>query len=85
MLFKKLSIVEKEMTVTTMLLAQMSKDHTPVNVNKDSLETDSIATTSKNVILVLMDVMTMLLAQMSKDHTLVNVNLDSLGMTSTAH
>ena len=45
---------------------------------------DSIAMTSKNVILVLMDAMTMLLAQMSKDHTLVNVNLDSLGMDSIA-
>ena len=45
---------------------------------------DSIAMTSTNVILVLMNVMTMLLAQMVMDHTLVNVNKDSLEMDSIA-
>ena len=55
-------------------LAEKSMDHTLVNVNLDLLGMDSIAMTSTNVILVLMDVMTKLLAQMVMNHTLVNVN-----------
>ena len=57
-------------------------DHTLVNVNLDLLGMDSIAMTSTNVILVLMDVMTMQLALMATDHTCVNVKTDSLEMDS---